>query len=250
MKIFLALGIICNLMFGTWFTGESIAKQNKPKIKIVKVSKYNDDEGNVWGRVKGKFNPDKYGVAVYIKMIDGRWWTKPYSFDRVSPIDSNGHWKCDITTGGKDKKATAVMVFLIKKSFKPPNLSGKQDIFYNDAFPLKLKNKSIDYVFFGRGCNKKPPKIKILYPKNNQVFELGEKIRFRSKIKNIGKWYDRYVIWNSNVDGEFGFYSSKIALDSLSLGKHTISVSVFDKCDVMRTKKIHIFIEENMNSNE
>jgi hypothetical protein len=63
-----------------------------------------------------------YQVAVYIEV--GGWWNKPYWNRPLAPIQSDGRWQCDITTGGVDEQATRIVAFLVPKGFQPPLLSG------------------------------------------------------------------------------------------------------------------------------
>jgi hypothetical protein len=52
--------------------------------------------GQVW-----HVNPFDYQVAVYIQ-VRGGWWTKPFFNTPLTPIQIDGYWICDITTGGVD----------------------------------------------------------------------------------------------------------------------------------------------------
>jgi hypothetical protein len=87
-------------------------------------------------------DPGAYNVAVYI-YVDG-WWTKPYWNQNSTPINSNGTWICDITTGGLDTSASQVAAFLIPRSYHPPNLSGQPN------FPQSLESKAVAKVHITR----------------------------------------------------------------------------------------------------
>jgi len=60
-----------------------------------------------------------YRVAVYIR-VNGGWWTKPYWNHPTVQINEGGEWVCDITTGGVDETADAIIAFLVPKNYKPP----------------------------------------------------------------------------------------------------------------------------------
>jgi hypothetical protein len=80
---------------------------------------YDDLQGAVSG-----VEPDDYKVTVYIN-VSG-WWTKPYSGQPLTTINSDGSWSCDITTGGIDQCATEIIAFLVPNGYSPPAGSGQQ----------------------------------------------------------------------------------------------------------------------------
>ncbi|MDS4025961.1 MAG: glycosyl hydrolase family 17 protein [Candidatus Contendobacter sp.] len=93
----------------------------EPAIEFTHVPPYGSSE-NLQGRVLN-VDPANYRVAVYIN-VRGGWWTKPYSNDPLTSIQSDGTWVCDITTGGVDNIATRIAAFLVPKGYDPPLLSG------------------------------------------------------------------------------------------------------------------------------
>jgi hypothetical protein len=90
-----------------------------------------DLRGQVW-----HVAPGDYGVAVYIKVLGG-WWTKPYWNDPVTPINCDGSWTCDITTGGEDAQATDIAAFLIPLTYTPPTAA------WEGALPAELYTNSL-----------------------------------------------------------------------------------------------------------
>ncbi len=66
--------------------------------------------------------PADYAVAVYI-YISG-WWTKPTFQSPTTPIQPDGSWATDITTGGSDQLATKIAAFLIPIEYGPPLVAG------------------------------------------------------------------------------------------------------------------------------
>ncbi len=85
-----------------------------PKIWFTKVSSYGDANGYAWGRVSGvPFSDCK--VLAYLE-VEKVWWTKPSFVAPATKISPDGTWKVDITTGGSDKCASKVWVFLVPKT--------------------------------------------------------------------------------------------------------------------------------------
>ncbi len=96
---------------------------------------------NLEGQV-GCVQPADYKVAVYI-YVSG-WWTKPYWAAPLTPINSDGSWSCDLTTGGTDQLATEYAAFLVPNGYNPPLMSGGQTL------PAELYQNSVGYVFAHR----------------------------------------------------------------------------------------------------
>jgi hypothetical protein len=65
------------------------------------------------GSVVG-INPADYKIGVYIFVED--WWPKPTFEHPWTDINSDGSWKCDISTTIYDLNATEVMAFLVPKN--------------------------------------------------------------------------------------------------------------------------------------
>ena len=64
-----------------------------------------------------------YSIATYIK-VNGVWWSKPFLATPTVPIQCNGKWTVDYTTGGSDQLATDICIYLISASFVPPPCLG------------------------------------------------------------------------------------------------------------------------------
>jgi exo-beta-1,3-glucanase (GH17 family) len=64
-----------------------------------------------------------YQVAVYIHVGLG-WWTKPTFANPTTPLNPDGRWTADITTGGNDTQADQVVAYLTPRSYSPPLLGG------------------------------------------------------------------------------------------------------------------------------
>ena len=106
----------------------SYAPPDNPGVVIDNCSEYGVLDGSVEGHVTG-INPQNYsgyGIVVYIYAPG--WWPKPYFGALVSPINSDGTYNVDITTGTGDQNATKVAVFVVPSDFVPPDSGGLTDI--------------------------------------------------------------------------------------------------------------------------
>ena len=106
-----------NLVADNWSGDRMIGGPGEPGIRFSRVpslGSFDDLEGQVV-----HVRPSKTGVAVYIR-VNGRWYIKPTLASPVTPIDPDGHFFTDITTGGVDEQATAIAVFLIPRGYSPP----------------------------------------------------------------------------------------------------------------------------------
>lgn len=96
-----------------------------PIIEFTYVPPYESFE-NLKGQVQ-HVKPAEHRVAVYI-YVSGGWWTKPYWSTPLTPIQDDGSWVCDITTGGIDEKATKIVAYLVREGYDPPLMSGEPEL--------------------------------------------------------------------------------------------------------------------------
>lgn len=75
----------------------------------------------------GNVPHDDYGVAVFI-YVGGRWWTKPTFAEPLTPIETDGTWTTDITTGGIDEQASRIATFLVPRDCMLPMASGESHL--------------------------------------------------------------------------------------------------------------------------
>ncbi len=108
-----------------------------PEIEFTYLPPYGSFE-NLKGRVKGIKNPSDYNVAVYIYVAG--WWTKPYWDEPLTPVNPDGSFVCDITTGGIDEQATRIRAYLLPKGYIPPLARGEATL------PEELEHKKIAVV--------------------------------------------------------------------------------------------------------
>lgn len=77
--------------------------------------------------IKGHVNllpPCDYKIIIYIKVPGANWWTKPTFAQPSVPILCDGTWEAPYATGGNDRNATDICVFVVPASYKPPACSG------------------------------------------------------------------------------------------------------------------------------
>jgi len=110
--------------------------QCSPVVELTYVPPYGSFE-YLQGRV-ACVEPADYKIAVYI-YVSG-WWTKPYWAWPLTPIQPDGIWACDITTGGVDQNATKIAAFLVPNGYDPPLMGGGQSL------PSELEENSVASV--------------------------------------------------------------------------------------------------------
>ena len=111
-----------------------------PGIEFTYVPPYGSFD-NLRGRVTC-VQPAKHKIAVYI-YVSG-WWNKPTWAAPLTPIQPDGAWVCDTTTGGADQNATKIAAFLVPNGYNPPLMSGGQTL------PAELEQNSVARVMIER----------------------------------------------------------------------------------------------------
>lgn len=112
--------VLCLLLTGCGqFTLEASAGNGGVTFTSIPV---NGSTADLRGRVDG-LSPDAYNVYVCI-YVHG-WWTKPTWDEPATPIQPDGTWTCDITTGGADETATRIAAYVIPKGLTPPLMAGE-----------------------------------------------------------------------------------------------------------------------------
>lgn len=112
-----------------------------PDISFTFVPLYGST-ANLQGAIADCLNPDSFKVAVYIYVYG--WWTKPYFNNPLTPIQADGSWTCDITTGGNDAQATKIAAFLLPDGYSPPLMSG------GSPLPAELFTNAVAFTYVER----------------------------------------------------------------------------------------------------
>lgn len=80
--------------------------------------------------LRGRANflvPREHVILTYIR-VSGRWWTKPTAARPATPINGDGRFEVDVTTGGVDEMADRILVCLVPSSFPPPVALGARSV--------------------------------------------------------------------------------------------------------------------------
>ncbi len=126
----------------------TVNPQPVPDIQITYLPPYGSYGEMLKGIVYG-VDPSKYAVIVYIEVEPENWWgPKPLWAQPLTPINADGTWQCNITTGGCDPNATRVVAFLVPKDidtskymcapcFGLPNIPEALDSVIKDRYPVE-----------------------------------------------------------------------------------------------------------------
>ena len=71
--------------------------------------------------------PQDFGVVTYIKVGNG-FWVKPTYAAPVTPINLDGTWQTNITTGILDSTASRIVSYLVPRSYSPFLASGQSSL--------------------------------------------------------------------------------------------------------------------------
>lgn len=73
--------------------------------------------------------PADWSVAAFVEVpAAGGWWTKPTFAAPTVPLEPDGRFTVDVTTGGDDASATRFAAFLVPWDFVPPPAAGLAQI--------------------------------------------------------------------------------------------------------------------------
>jgi hypothetical protein len=94
-----------------------------PGIVITNLPAFGSSDnlgGEVWGA-----DPTAYRVAVFINVPPYGWYSKPTCAQALTPIQPDGNWSADITTGGMDTNATRIAALLVSTNYNQPCVLGE-----------------------------------------------------------------------------------------------------------------------------
>jgi len=98
-------------------TGNGNGGDGEPEVAFTSVPPRGSFE-NLRGITR---NVDRtaFRVVVYIR-VDGVWWVKPTFGAPLTPIQPDGTWTCDITTGGHDQDASEIRAYVVRSDYPAP----------------------------------------------------------------------------------------------------------------------------------
>lgn len=195
-----------------------------PEIEITTVPEYGTDQ-DVKGVVTG-ISPSEAAVCVYI-FTNANWWGPKPAWDQTIPINDDGTWSADITTGGDDIYATTITAFLVRKGFVPPRAE------WACALPI-MSPEPLAQVSVGRGPQERvvqfagydwrvksslgqvPPGDNYFSDSLENVFIDGAGLHLRAAKDANDHWQCAEIIMNRSLGyGTYLFYTSG-RLDLLS----------------------------------
>ena len=92
-------------------------------ILITNLPAYGSTD-NLGGVVLGA-DPAACRVAVFINVPPYGWYSKPTCAQALTPIQPDGSWSADITTGGVDTNATRIAALLVSTNYDQPCVLGE-----------------------------------------------------------------------------------------------------------------------------
>ncbi|MCP4245788.1 MAG: hypothetical protein GY778_01950 [bacterium] len=104
--------------------GNAAPPSKAPKIELTQVPPTGSDE-DLRGRVA---NVDSAAHRVAICIFVDAWWTKPTFEAPTVPIQADGSWQADITTGESDAMASKIAAFVIPVGAAPPRVAGEAEL--------------------------------------------------------------------------------------------------------------------------
>jgi len=73
--------------------------------------------------------PAAFNVAVFVRSSSSQgWFNKPLWSDRLTPINADGTWTCDVTTGPGDESAPLIAAYLVPNGYMPPRVEDDRNI--------------------------------------------------------------------------------------------------------------------------
>ena len=120
-----ALCISVVLLFGALLPFSTRAAAAQPTVEITSVPPYGGSLGVMRGIVRG-VDASTHRVAVYIHVEGLGWWTKESFAKPTVPINSDGSFTANVTTGGLDHLATIFCASVVPAGHIPPRAAGSR----------------------------------------------------------------------------------------------------------------------------
>ena len=112
----------CSLLAGIPLSLVFASDAGASQIIITNLPPYNSFED--LGGIAPGANPLSNAVAAFIYVPGSGWVSKPTCAQPLTPLQLNGSWTSDITTGGSDQLATRVAALLVGTNYNQPCVQG------------------------------------------------------------------------------------------------------------------------------
>ncbi len=199
-----------------------VRAEDEPRIEITSVPSYGS-LGYLEGKVTGVEDPNNYKnyvVATYIQPEGVGWWTKPYFNQRTVPVDPNGWFTANVTTGGaltSDPQTTLYSVNLLDANQTPELAKGlchlPESLLFLDTDTYERYGETNE--FFGRmwGIKESPRLVSpgpnlYSYDPNNVWVDPDGKLHLSIDYRD-SNWYSTEVILTESLGyGRYLFQTS------------------------------------------
>ena len=137
------------MSLGLWLAIAGVGRAATPSILITNLPPHgstNDLAGKVLNA-----NPATHAVVVFIYVPGYGWVSKPTCGQSLTPIQTNGTWSADITTGGGDTNATRIAALLVSTNYNEPCVLGLANLptnIYAQAIAKKVVTRPSPGVRF------------------------------------------------------------------------------------------------------
>jgi hypothetical protein len=202
-----SLVVLLVVMFWPAMVSEGVEEKGTGKIEFTRIPPFGTNE-DLCGQVLG-VDPSGYDVAVYI-YVSG-WWTKPTWAESLTPINNDGSWACDITTGGRDECATKIIAFLVPKATVPPLGTAQQCLpseLYRYPYVQAIRYRKIRFAGYDwlvkRHCERAGPGPNYFSDSSENVWVDEDGYLHLRIVKKDDKWYCSEVIADSSM--KYGTY--------------------------------------------
>lgn len=119
--------IIVHANDGQTYDSQKVTINVGPMVDVeINLTSYPEcgDTANIKGIVSGTTHYENYKVIAYIFIGGYGWVTKPYAVTPKTPINADGTFEVDITTGGIDDLAEIIYVGVCKNNADMPVIQG------------------------------------------------------------------------------------------------------------------------------
>ena len=107
------------MLLAAWLPVPAAAEGDQPELVVTYAPGYNVDEP-FRGYVRGISDPAAYRVTLYLQVNPGEsWWVKPTTAQPAVPLDADGSFVLDYTSGVNDLVASSLYLMVIPADYTP-----------------------------------------------------------------------------------------------------------------------------------